>query len=381
MILDAKGYALRYALLYTALLGIALFVPLFVYTNLMLQINEAKIKKELREVALRIVAQMEEYDNTQQVFRYPRYNQYRSGLFDRNFKPIFSLLDFTPSSFAPGYHADGARRYYILELPDGIYFGARYLIVSTKANLWQIYRMSLLIALGIVVLLALFSYLLLKHFLTPFEQVNRALDNFIKDSMHEINTPLSIINVNIDLFNQKFGSNKYLARIKAAAKVLGNIYNDMDYLIKKDRIDYRRTTIDLSKLVQERVDYFREVAALRRIELSPRIEPGVGVISNRTRLQRLIDNTLSNAIKYSKEGGRVKIYLKSSPKGILLAIRDYGIGIEDPERIFERFYREDHNKGGFGIGLSIVKAIVEEEGIDLRVVSKPERGSTFIYRF
>ncbi len=380
MIVDSKRYALRYALLYTLLIAVVLFVPLFVYTDLMLEIHEAKTKKELKEVALRIVAKMEEFDNKEKKFHFPRYKRYKAALYDERFSPIFSLLDFDPQEFSKGYHKQGKRRYYILELPKGIYFGASYLVVSKEFDPWNIYWMSLLIGIGIVVILLLFSYLVLKNFSAPFERINKALDNFIKDSMHEINTPLSIINVNIDMLTRKLGPSKYLRRIKAAAKALGNIYNDMDYLIKQDRIEYKKEPVDLAAFLQERIDYFQEIAALRNITLHSFLTPGITLHINKTKLQRLIDNTLSNAIKYSNEGGVVKIYLKKGRRPIL-SIKDYGIGIEQPQKIFERFYREDSSKGGFGIGLSIVKRIIDEEKIDLKVISKPGEGSSFIYFF
>ncbi|MRI59398.1 MAG: sensor histidine kinase [Epsilonproteobacteria bacterium] len=380
MILDSKKYSLRYAFFYTLIIAVVLFVPLFIYTSLILEINEAKIKKELQEAALKIVGKMEEYDNSG-VFRYPRFSAYESGLYDERFEPIFTLLKFTPKSFAPGYHEQEGVRYYILELPEKLYFDAKYLIVAKRFEPWEIYRMALMVGIGIVLILMLFSYMVLKNFSAPFERINQALDNFIKDSMHEINTPLSIINVNIDLFTRKFGSNKYLTRIKAAAKALATIYNDMDYLIKKDRIDYQKEPIDLSAFVQDRIDYFQAIANLRNITLVAKIDSDVTITFNKTKLLRLVDNTLSNAIKYSKENSRVKIYLKNLQDKAVLTIKDYGIGIEEPKKIFDRFYREDLNKGGFGIGLSIVKNIVDEEGVGLEVVSKLGRGTAFIYTF
>lgn len=380
MILNAKRYVLKYALLYSLIIGIVLFVPLFVYTSLVLDINEAKNERELKNVALKIMGKMEEYDNSG-VFHYPRFSSFQSGLYDENFKPIFTLLQFQPSSFSPGYHKAKNIRYYILELPDKLYFDAKYLIVSKRYDPWKIYRASILIGFGIVIILLLFSFLVLKNFSTPFERINQALDNFIKDSMHEINTPLAIINVNIDLFTRKFGKNKYLSRIKSAAKTLSNIYNDMDYLIKKDRLEYPKEWVDLSAFVQSRVDYFQEIAHLRSIKLIAKIEPNITIDMNKTKLQRVVDNTLSNAIKYSKERSNVKIYLKQIGTNIVLTIKDYGIGIEQPQKIFDRYYRENSEKGGFGIGLNIVKNIVDEEHIGLKIVSKPGRGTAFIYIF
>ncbi len=380
MILDSKRYAVRYAIFYTLIIALILFVPLYVYTSLVLEINEAKTKRELKNIALKIVGKMENHHDTD-TFVYPRFSSYRSGLYDEHFKPIFTLLKKEPSFFSPGYHKEGSVRYYILELPEGIYFGAKYLVVSKRFDPWEIYRMSLLIALGIVLILLLFSYVVLKNFSAPFEKINTALDNFIKDSMHEINTPLSIISVNIDLFTRKFGQNRYLDRIKAAAKTLGNIYNDMDYLIKKDRIEYAKEPIELAKFLQERLDYFQEIANLRNIELVGKIIARPTLFINKTKLQRIIDNTLSNAIKYSNENSKIKIYLKESDSQVILTVKDYGIGIEDPKKIFERYYRENLEKGGFGIGLNIVKNILKEEKIELKIVSKPQRGTAFIYIF
>ncbi len=380
MILDSKKYAIRYALFYTIIIGLVLFVPLFVYTSLVLDINEAKNQQELKKVALKIISKMESYRGPEP-FVYPRFSSYRSGLYDERFKPIFTLLQHEPTAFTPGYHKEGNYRYYIVELPKNIYFGAKYLVVSKNFDPWHIYRMTLLIGIGILLILLLFSYLVLKNFSAPFEKINQALDNFIKDSMHEINTPLSIINVNIDLFSRKVGQNKHLSRIKAAAKTLGNIYNDMDYLIKKDRIEYTKEPIDLGSFLKERIDYFQEIANLRNIELIDKISIHPTITINKTKLQRIIDNTLSNAIKYSKENSKVKIYLKEHKDKVILAVKDYGIGIENPQKIFDRYYREDMDKGGFGIGLNIVKNILDEENIGLKITSKPGIGTTFIYIF
>ena len=380
MLLDAKRYAIKYAFFYTAIIATLLFVPLFVYTSLVLDINEAKNKKELQRIALKIIAKMEGYDN-EGVFLYPRFSRYTSGLYDENFKPIFTLLHFTPKSFRVGYHIEGKKRYLIVQLPKNLYFQASYLIVAKDFDPWQIYRTSIAIGIGIVLILLIFSYVVLKNFSYPFEKLNQALDNFIKDSMHEINTPLSIISVNVDMIARKMGENKHLHRIKAAAKTLANIYNDMDYLIKKDRLEYPKEWIDFSEFLQERVEYFQEIANLRGITIKTTITPNINLFMNRVKLQRVVDNTLSNAIKYSKERSFIKVYLKSVHNVATLTIKDYGIGIENPQKIFERYYREDIDKGGFGIGLNIVKNIIDEEKITLKVVSKPAKGTAFIYYF
>ncbi len=359
-----------------------MLVPLFVYTQLMLSINEAKIRKDLIERARHIVLQMEGYNpQSGEAFHFPRYSGYEAGLYDGNMRQIFSLLSFTPSTFTPGYHEHGEWRYYVMKLPEARYFGASYLIVSKKHNSAMIYATVLAVIVGIAGFLFLLTWMVFKNFARPFEVLNAQLDSFIKDSMHEINTPLAIIQLNADLFARKFGTNRYIPRIKAAAKTLATIYNDMDYLIKNERMAYVKEEIDFSKFLHDRVDYFKEVALLRDIDIETDIKEGVTIRFNPTKLLRIVDNTLSNAIKYSHEKGKVRVELEDVEGGVRFIVRDEGVGMKEPGRIFERYYREDSLKGGFGIGLNIVKKIADEEGVTIDIASEYGKGSTFSYTF
>jgi signal transduction histidine kinase len=237
------------------------------------------------------------------------------------------------------------------------------------------------ILLSISMLVFGLSLLFLNHFAKPFKQVNKKLDNFIKDSIHEINTPLSIININIDLYNRKFESNKYLKRMKAATKVLSNIYNDMDYLIKYDKLDFKDENIDMALFIKERIDYFSEVALMKDITLVSNLEDKITLKMNPKQFQRVVDNNISNAIKYSHEQSIVEIDLFTQNTMSILRFKDYGIGIENINKIFQRYYRETDQIGGFGIGLNIVKSIIDKYNITLSIDSTFKKGSTFSYKF
>lgn len=169
--------------------------------------------------------------------------------------------------------------------------------------------------------------------------------------------------------------------MKAASKTLSNIYNDMDYLIKQDIIEYPNESLNFSAFLLARVDYFEVVAAQREIVIETAIEKDIPLYFNKTKLQRIIDNTLSNAIKYSYEQSTVYVALDYHDKQIRLEVKDEGVGIDKPEKIFERYYRENLDKGGFGIGLNIVKKIIDDNDIMLNIESMPEKGSTFVYIF
>ncbi len=363
------------------ILAVLLIAPLIVYVGLLLQIDDAKVKLALENQSKQMINSMQKYDNSDKVYHFPRYKAYKSALYDDKYQAIFTTLDFTPNAFTEGFHKKSNHFYYIYTLPDSYYFGANYLLVSTTHVANKIYYFAALVMIAIVLALFAFSFLLLRNFSKPFEKLNNQLDNFIKDSMHEINTPLSIINLNADLFANKYGNNKYLQRMKSASKTLATIYNDMDYLVKQGRVEHKRQEIDFGEFINNRIDYFQEIANLKEIKLEARMDKNIYYDFSKTKLQRIVDNTISNAIKYSHMQTSIEIRLFRDKESIVFLVKDYGVGIENVEKIFSRYYREDEAKGGFGIGLNIVKHIIDEEDILLDVTSTLGKGTTFQYKF
>lgn len=377
-----KSYAITYAYIYTILVAIILLTPLFIYTSYIKKVHDIKNEYELKNRAHLIVKLMQEYNPDKDHFEYPRFKTFRSALYDIRQKEIFSLIQEPIKQFKEGHHIEGSRAYYVMALPEERYFGAKYLVVESELSYYEVYEKALLILLSIVVCIFLLSILFLDRFAKPFKEVNKKLDNFIKDSIHEINTPLAIINVNVDLYGRKYGENKYMQRIKASTKVLSNIYNDMEYLTKNDKLEIKREKINIKKFLEERIEYFSEIAHMKNISILSDIENDIFIKMDAKQLQRIVDNNISNAIKYSYEQNIIEIKTQVNEEGIcLLSFRDYGIGIDNIDMIFERYYRESKQVGGFGIGLNIVGAIIQEENIDVSVESEPKKGSTFTYKF
>ncbi len=205
-------------------------------------------------------------------------------------------------------------------------------------------------------------------------------DKFIKNAIHEINTPLSIIITNIDLFKLKVEDNRYLSKIEAGSKIIHNIYNDLAYLVKKDRIEYPKEQINFSQFLSARIDFFDEIASGNHIEINHEIEENVYIDFNETQLQRICDNSLSNAIKYSYQDTCVNIVLKIKKNTIVLSIENSGDDIKNTDKLFKRFYREDEARGGFGLGLNIIKEICGDNDVDIKVTSK-DRVTKFVYSF
>lgn len=212
------------------------------------------------------------------------------------------------------------------------------------------------------------------------ESLVEAQDKFMKNAIHEINTPLSIIITNIDLFNMNNPKNRYLTKIEAAVKIIHNIYNDLSYAVKKDRIVYKKQLLDFSKILNERVEFFNEVALGSLVTLKTEIEPEIYKSFNETELQRVFDNNISNAIKYSFNEKEVTIRLFETDEGVIFEITNEGDTILHPDQLFERFYREHDSRGGFGIGLHIVKEICDKSNVNIAVTSN-EHLTTFKYIF
>ncbi|MCK9455247.1 MAG: HAMP domain-containing sensor histidine kinase [Sulfurimonas sp.] len=380
--MNDKYYALRYAYIYTALVAAILLAPLFLYTTHTKGIYDAKNEIELKKRAYLILKIMQEHNVDKEYFEYPRFKTFKSGLYDLQQKKIFSLIKKPIKYFKEGYQVDDGDAYYILELPKGRYFNAKYLVVNNELSYYEVYERALFILLSIVMLIFILSIFFLNRFAQPFKDVNKKLDHFIKDSIHEINTPIAVMNINIELYTRKHGTNKYMQRIKASAKTLSNIYNDMEYLIKQDRHDYEKEHIDMAKFLQERIEYFLEVALMKNIKLLGNIQEEIFLSMNPKQFQRLVDNNISNAIKYSYEESVVEVSLQMQEDGsCLLSFRDYGIGIEDVDKIFNRYYRENRQTGGFGIGLNIVNSIIKKANIEICIDSALKKGTTFTYKF
>lgn len=205
---------------------------------------------------------------------------------------------------------------------------------------------------------------------------------FLKHSVHETNTPLSVIVSNIDLHEMEFGKSIYLENIEVAVKNIFSIYDDLSYLVKKDQVEYKVYTIDLIDFVRNRIDFFKNVATnMTNSKFLFRTNTTKVLIKfSETKLQRIIDNTLTNAIKYTFEGEPIKVDLIKKKECIKFSVTSHSRRIQNPEKIFDEYYREEHSKEGFGLGLNLVKRICDEENVLVNLESNTEQTS-FTYSF
>jgi signal transduction histidine kinase len=138
---------------------------------------------------------------------------------------------------------------------------------------------------------------------------------------------------------------------------------------------------DLAAIVREAVDLYDIVSSERGVHIVTRLSPGVLVLVDRARIRQACANLIDNAVKYTGSGGRVEVTVVHEDGAAVIRVLDTGRGIplEDHSRLWERLYRGDHSRSerGLGLGLSLVKAIIEAHGGRVSVESEVGTGSTF----
>lgn len=205
---------------------------------------------------------------------------------------------------------------------------------------------------------------------SPIAESYEKQKRFISDAGHEIKTPLTIINANVDLLELD-GENEELAEIRNQTRRLTSLTNDLVMLSKMEEAEHTLQKIEfpLSDLVNETAASFRAPSAAKGLALETDVEPGITVNGSPEDIRRLVSVLLENAVKYSKEGGRIALGLAAHRKTALITVEndtETALEKESIAHIFDRFYRADASRnsatGGHGIGLSIAKAIAEAHG-------------------
>lgn len=218
------------------------------------------------------------------------------------------------------------------------------------------------------------GYYLIQLFMKPINNERKRLDNFIKDTTHELNTPITALMICTD--KQTPRSEKNMERIYLSSKRISQIYNDLTHLIldinKKKNIEY----LCLNEIIRNELEYFELLASKKKITLHFNAE-NISINIDKEDFQRIFGNVLSNAIKYNNRGGKIVVTLQNN----ILSIEDNGIGIKEKEQknIFNRYYRATIQEGGFGLGLNIVSTICQEYNIEIKVISEFEVGTTFSF--
>ena len=219
------------------------------------------------------------------------------------------------------------------------------------------------------------------------EKTESLKTDLISNVSHELKTPLTVIKSYATLLKRKDldeeTREKYLDAVLQATGRLNDLITNILRLNKLENQEIKADLerFDLGEAVGESVLRFEEVIEKKGLELVCNLQESVYVYSSKSYLDIVWSNLLSNAVKFTDEGGRVEVNLKKEGKKAVVSVTDTGCGIsaETGARIFEKFYQGDtsHASEGNGLGLALVKKVIDILGGEISVSSEEGKGSTF----
>ncbi|WP_044418492.1 sensor histidine kinase [Halarcobacter anaerophilus] len=374
-----KKTLLGFLSLYSFFTIVILFFISFLYFSFQKDLMLQKKRIMMQEYANDFVFRLKNlHINFDKYKYYPRDEKFNSAIYDSDGKLIFSTLESKDVDLDGVVYTSGSKIHFIEE-PESYYLGAKYVVLEIPDDEQWLILLEKEITVFVIIaffFMTLLGYFLLKLFLRPMKDALHLLDRFIKDTTHELNTPVSAIISNVEMIDiTKLDDKlaKKIKRIDIGAKTISNIYEDLTFLTLDNKIISQNEYLDLSAITNQRVEYFRTLAEVKKLEIITNIEEKVTIFCDRKKMIKIIDNFLSNAIKYNKIKGKIIVNLRQSS----LTIEDTGKGMtqDQIENLFQRYVRFDNSVGGFGIGLNIVSIIAKEYDFKIDVSSKLHEGT------
>ena len=277
----------------------------------------------------------------------------------------------------------GIYRYRVTETEDGakyVFLDCRREISNFRTVLVTTISVSLLGLAEVFVLVVIFSRMVFR----PVEESIQKQKRFITDASHELKTPLTIIDANIEVMEMESGESQWT---KSTRKQIQRLSGLVQQLVTLSRLDEEKgleekCEFNLSEAVSECVQPYESLAQTREKNLTLNIEEDITYTGDERSIRRLAGILMDNAVKYSSENGNITLTLKKKGKKIFLEV--YNDADDLPQGkldvLFERFYRLDSSRnsgtGGSGIGLSMAKAIVQAHKGKITAENKNGRGLT-----
>ena len=249
---------------------------------------------------------------------------------------------------------------------------------SKLGHLKKIILYTILVISGFIFLV---SFWLSKKIVAPLKEAVEKQERFIQNVSHDLRTPLTVITNHLFLLKRKSPAEAqpYVDKIQKTIKYMKNIISDLTFMAQLKQQKFEKTKVNINELIKDQLDILSPKIEEKNIIVELNENATIEVFANYRHMEMLIANLLSNAVKYNKEFGEIIITIGKD----YLSIKNTGVLIKNPDKIFERFYREDEartSSKGTGIGLSIVKDIIDLYGFKIKV--RVENGyNEFIIKF
>lgn len=274
----------------------------------------------------------------------------------------------------------GEYRYLLEPRPEG----ALLIVMNCHMQLQTVYTffwISCFIALASLLLMFVLVSLLSRRALQPVKVSLEKQKQFITDAGHEIKTPLAIISSNADVLEITQGDSEWVTSIRKQTMRLDNLVKKLLTLSKmeEETLQQAFAPFDLSRLVQETAESFLPMTTVKGQIIQCDVRPGISCFGDQDEICQVIAVLLENAVKYAPGDSEIAIRLEAYAKKVRLEIRNRldVPPVDDPERLFDRFFRADASRsresGGYGIGLSIAKAAAKVHKGDIQAFYEDDR--------
>lgn len=317
------------------------------------------------------------------------------------------LNDLRPSKFDAPYTVKAGDQYFrvlnsgnlnisVASSTDGNTYPivTQQLLSNVSAEIGMLNRLRLILLVGGIVglmIAVIAGFYLANRALIPIRRSLEKQQQFVSDASHELRTPLSVIQAHAELMLRHPDrtieqDSKHVSTVLQEARRMSKLVGGLLTLARSDsnQLDLERRPIQFDRIVQECVSKMQMLAEVKEIILNAEIDANIPMNADEERLHQLLVTVLDNAIKYTPEGGVVRVVCRKFAHFVQLEVEDTGIGIspENLPHVFDRFYRGDkartRQEGGSGLGLAIAQWIVERHGGKIRLDSKLSTG-THVY--
>lgn len=254
-------------------------------------------------------------------------------------------------------------------------------IVYVDGSMNRFMSNRMLLAAGVVLIISAFAIWLIviffsKRAVRPVAESYEKQKQFITDANHELKTPLTLIMTNLDILETEIGENEWLSDIRSEGERMSALVNQLVALARmdEDKTNLKIQSFSLSDMIMDVISEFQMLAQDCGKSMEAQIDPKIDYVGDETVVRRVASILLDNAIKYCDDGGSIRIKLEKKKHPVFYVENTYAdVGEMELDKLFDRFYRADKARtftGGFGVGLSLAKAIVTQHKGEINAYKK-----------
>lgn len=325
---------------------ILFFIPLFLLSSVVLYMYH---QEKIDEMENNILYQMREYSYD---FKGDAFSL--DIIEDNKINEIFKIYQ-TKEGLTAYFEVPSKGPYLLKVLHSKIKYKELY-----NQILQKIFEVAFVIFFLILFISIGFSF----YSLRPMREAVNLLEDFLKDLIHDLNTPATSILLNAKLLRKR-GNFEEIERIELCAKGISSLYKNLELMTPENITNDEIVLLD--DLLDQKIEVLQKLYPSIQITKN---SSNISVKSNKNAVDRILDNLLTNACKYNKKNGQVAITVSNNK----IVIKDTGIGIKNTNKVFQRYYKENEN--GLGIGMSIVKKLCDILAISITIQSIIDGGTS-----